>query len=92
MVAEDPEVAGLADSFGGNRRCLIRVGQAIDLLRAQELVELIGNEAGQCEIEGLSSTYEGISIYLRCKAAREFETLSHAFIRVCIVPGAKPAN
>ena len=51
MVAEDPEVARLADRFRGNLGCLVRIGQTLDLLRAQELVELFGNEAGQRKVE-----------------------------------------
>ena len=37
--------------FGGNLGRLVRVSQALDLLRAQELVELFGNEAGQRKVE-----------------------------------------
>ena len=51
MVAEDPEVARLAGGLLGNRWRLVRVGQTIDLLGAQELVEFLGNEAGQGKVK-----------------------------------------
>ena len=51
MVAEDPEVARLADRLGGNLGCLVGIGETLDLLRAQQLVELVGNEAGQRKVE-----------------------------------------
>ena len=42
---------GLLTSFGGNLGCLVRIGQALDLLRAQQLVQLLGDEAGQRQVE-----------------------------------------
>ena len=50
MVAEDPEVARLADRLGGNVGRFIRIGETLDLFSAQALVERMAKTGVLAEV------------------------------------------